>query len=491
MSKQVLVLFLITLFLFPSSALAEDVLSLDDFVKTAIKNNPSYQISAKEYLIALQTNKNAKSIEDWNLIASGAAVGASAAPSGGFSPTYQQTLNYSLGLEKYIAHTGTAVIIEHNNARVSADYPSITIGGTDVSALFPSSYYASNLSLSISQPLLKNAFGLATRMSLQMSDYALDLADIKLAEDWEDFIASLHEDYLTWQKCQKNVNIYQDKVKKVKDQLKLVKQQKRYGLSEDVDLVQIEQKVKAYEILLEQARMACEAQTKKILRFSGQDLSLKVKPAKFTDNNKLPDETAALNYLATNSNLKTTAELLVAIQKANLEIKSNATLPEANLVLQAKPSAFTSGFSDSISKIGDYNEYTVSVNTSRPIANSQANAEAKQAEEEYSKSLKERDNILLNAAIGLSTLYTNLEHIDKIIELQGKNLKLAKQRLKLEQQKYRQGRSSVFFTLQAEDELLLAENAHNDSRFTRKSIVNQINSFTDRYLIKYNDLLRI
>ncbi|MFH1684345.1 MAG: TolC family protein, partial [Candidatus Margulisiibacteriota bacterium] len=240
-------------------------LSLDSFIKTAIENNPSYKISAEEYLIAIEANKSAKSLEDWNLVASGVFQEANPAQMTSLSASYKKTASYSVGLNKYVARTGTAISLEHSNARVAADYSSAA------TAFNPASpYYVSSLSLSISQPLFKNAFGLATRNALQLSDYSLELAQLKLSEDWEDFITSLKADYLTWQKCHLNLAVYQDKVKTVENQIDLVKKQLRYGLSENLDLVQIEQKLQAYKIMLEQAKMACETQTRKILLSMGQ-----------------------------------------------------------------------------------------------------------------------------------------------------------------------------------------------------------------------------
>ncbi|MFH1347774.1 MAG: TolC family protein, partial [Candidatus Margulisiibacteriota bacterium] len=313
------------------------------------------------------------------------------------------------------------------------------------------------------------------------------------SEDWEDFISLLRGEYLTWQKCAINIGLVQDKVKTVEEQLALVKKQLRYGLSEDLDLVQLQQKLEGYRIMLEQAQLACDNQTNKIFQLMGQvgPSGAGVRPEKFVANGPVMDETMANSYLISDSNLKKTADIMVELQTTNLETKENAKNMDVNLVLSTKPNAFTEGFSDSLSRIGNYNENTVTITASRPLANDKAEAEAKEAELDHGKALKQRENILLNAKIGLSSLYTNLKRLSNIIKLNENNLKLAKQRLALEKKKFRQGRSSVYFVLQAEDDLLQAENSLNETAFAREIVINQIKTLTDRYLVEYKDILKL
>jgi hypothetical protein len=183
-----------------SAAPAADVLTLDQFIGAAVRHNPSYQIPARDYLIALEADKSARSLEDWNLVSSGFYSEGGGAPISTFSSTYAKSLGYSIGLEKYIAGTGTALELKHSNTRIESEHPAIDIPGIgtlDISP--PEKYYISDVSLSIVQPLLKNAWGLATKNALKMSDYSVQIAEIKLSEDWEGFITKLKSEYLTWQ----------------------------------------------------------------------------------------------------------------------------------------------------------------------------------------------------------------------------------------------------------------------------------------------------
>jgi len=490
--KRISVSVILLITIFTLSARAEEVLTLDSFIKTAIQNNPAYQASAKEYLVAIEANKSAHALEDWNLIAAGVLTGASASPTGGFSPTYQQVATYSLGAEKYIAATGTTIKIEHSNARYVAEYPTMTIPGLgtlDISPRTPS--YSPSLSIQIVQPLMKNGFGLAAKNGLKLSDYATKLATLKLSEDWEDFITRLHNEYLTWQLCHINVKLYQEKTKKVETQLSLTQKQVGYGLSEELDLVQMKQKLQGYKLMLEQSKMACQNQTQNILLLIGKEQNQELLPAKFKKDGSVLSESAALTYLAQSSNIKQTTNLLVEMQSTTLDTKKDATKPEVNLIGEFKPKGYGYGFSDSLSTIGNYAEYTLTVSASRPLANYQAKADAKQAELEYEKTLKTQENTLLNSKMGLTTLYTNLEYLTTMVELNNKNLELAQKRLTLEQKKFSQGRSSVYFLLQGEDDVLAAENSLNETIFAREKVINQIKALTDRYLVEYKDVLTL
>jgi outer membrane protein TolC len=493
LSKKIIWILVSLLFL-PGFAMGKEVLPLNDFIKAAVMTHPRYQISAKKYLIALESSKSEKSIEDWNLIASAFFQESAPAPVSGFSADYQKMIGYTVGVDRYFAQTGTNLKLEHSNSRTEADYPPVTIPGMGTFSFFPDSpYYVSSLSLTVTQPLLRNAFGLHKKNKIKISGFSLELAHIKLAEDWEDFIAFLRDEYLNWQSCHKNLKIYQDEIKTVQDQLNLVKRQLRYGLSEDLDLIQIRQKLQAYKITLETAKMSCETQARRILKIMGK--------ANVNSGNIIPEESfkvsslfpekTAVSYLTENSNLKRTTDLIASIQGKNLETKKDKELADVTLVGELRPNAFASKFSESLSKIGDYSEYTISLNASRTLFNQKAEAEAKKAGEEYEKTIKQNQDTLLNAEIALSTLYTNLKYMEKIIELNKKNLSLARERLALEKKKFNQGRSSIFFVLQAEDEALQAQSRANETVFSREKIINQIKSFTDRYLIEYKDVLKL
>ncbi|MEA3492881.1 MAG: TolC family protein [Candidatus Margulisiibacteriota bacterium] len=486
MSKYITIL--LCLLVMPSVAFGATTLTQDKFIKQAIKNNPSYQISAQEYMIALEQNKSTRSLEDWNLVLSGLWNESSPPPLSSFSAQYRKTAGYTVGLEKYIADTGTAIQLEHSNTRFDSKYPP---GSSAFNP--PSKYYLSSISLTIVQPLLKNAWGLATKNALKMSGYSLKLAKIKLSEDWEDLISLLRKEYLTWQKCVKNISLVKGQVKTVKNQLALTKRQLKYGLSEELDVVQLEQKLEAYRIMLEQAILVCDTQTQKIFQLMGQRgaNSANAYPDKFIPNGSIMDAATAGSYLRSSSNIKRTADILVDLQTTNLETKENAKQIDVNLVLSAKPNAFTEGLSDSLTKIGQYSEKTISVTASRPLGNDQAEAEAEKAKIEYNKSIKQRENILLNANLGLSSLYTNLKRLSNMVKLNENSLKLAKKRSILEKRKFNQGRSSVFFVLQADDDMLKAENSLNETIFSREEIINQIKTLTDRYLVEYKDVLKL
>ncbi|KPJ68594.1 hypothetical protein AMJ44_06210 [candidate division WOR-1 bacterium DG_54_3] len=486
--------FLSFLFLLSGSTFGQEILTLEEFIKTSITSHPRYRISAQEYLIALETNKSEKSIEDWNLIVSAVFQEATPAPLSAISADYQKSTGYSVGVKRYLAQTGTDIKLEHRNTRITAKYPSLSIPGVDPSLFYPDSpYYISDLSLTITQPLLQNAFGLHKKNRIKIADYSLDLAQIKLGEDWEDFITGLRQEYLDWQRCHLNVKIFRDKVKTVENQMDLVKKQIRYGLSEELEMVQIRQKLQSYNILLEQAKMACETQTKRIIRIMGKpELKAEaVQPQELAESSEVYPETSSLSYLNQNSNLRRTADLLVLIQETNLETKSDEELLDMKLSAQYRPNAYAKGFGESLSRIGDQSEYTITLNASRDLPNQKAEAEASKAEEEYRKALKEKEDVLLNAEISLSNLYTNLHYLNRMLELNQNNLKLAKERLSLEQKKFNQGRSSIFFVLQAEDDLLQAESTRYETIFAREKVINQIKSFTDRYLAEYESVLKL
>ena len=416
------------LVLFSGVSFSQSVLTMDDFIKSAIRNNPRYQISAREYLAALQKNKADHSIEDWNLIASGTYFDSYPATSNPLTPKYQNVLGYSIGTEKYFVASGTGLKIEHGNTRTRIEYPPEFAPTLSSLGFSTEPYYISNLSVTITQPLLKNAFGTATRKGLEISDFALKLAEYKLQEDWEDFIRSLRDEYLNWQECHLLVEVQEKKLNRIKAQLALLKRQYSYGLSEDIDIVQTRQQEAVYILMLEQSRMNCTGQLQKIIGLMGRKNAKTdgIIPEKVVKKDINFGEEQALQYLNSKSNVKRAADLVVDMQKKSLDISGDAELMDVNLIMRANPNAYENQFSDSISKIGEHNDYSVTVRASRGLFNDQAEANKKKAQEQYEKSKAERDEILLNSQVGLSTLYSNLKYIETLIKLSETNFKLAR-----------------------------------------------------------------
>jgi len=463
---------------------AEQEITLDDFIGTAIENNPRYRITAEEYLIALYSDRSAQSIGDLNLIASALWTESYPSPLSYFT-SYQNTVGYSVGLEKLFPETGTSVKLEQGTLKTRSETAAIPGFPS-----FPDEAYTSNITLSIVQPLMKDAFGLITKKSLEISSRSRELAEIKLTEDWEDFIAYLTDEYRRWQLCHTNVELYRNKLKRVESQLYLVERQRKLGLSEELDLIQIRQKFQGYKLMLEQAKMDCETQSKRVKRVIGrEDNTEELVPDEFESNGTVPPEEIAMSYLNAKSNIKSTADLLVRIQKTNFEMKENETLPELTLVMEANPNSYADNLDDSYTEIGTYRDYTVSLNASRPLFNDAADAERDRAREEYEKAMDERKDIMLQSQIGLEGLYINLKYLDTMLKLNEHDLELAEERLRLEKEKYDQGRNTIFFVLQAEDDLLEAENRKNGTLFARESVINQIKLFTDQYALDYSDVI--
>lgn len=133
----------------------------------------------------------------------------------------------SVSLQKLFPSTGTSLSATYSNSLISS-----SSGALQRSAV----------SLSLSQSLVQNAFGILTRMQEKKIDIDADIIRYQVLETYEEYMSSLIQIYIDWYRTEENLRAGRKTLEFNRNLLHLVQRKQRFriALPEDVYKIELE-----------------------------------------------------------------------------------------------------------------------------------------------------------------------------------------------------------------------------------------------------------
>ncbi len=450
------------------------VLTIEDFLNVALTTHPLMAKTKAEYFSQLKSIESVNGINDWNLFLSTSYTKGYGVQGTTLYNSESEIYQINGGTSALLADTGTRLSIA-SNTLLMRKIPSF-LGGV-------SNVYSTNLNLSISQPILRNAFGKLDRHPLVLALYSTELTDLKYSEDIEDFYKTLVDEYLSWQLAYTTLKITKEQLSKAKEQVDLVSQQYNKGVSEKIDLIQAKQNLKAKSI---QNLSANQDYTNKLLIINSRMGSIDI------DNQSLLPQTnimltlgiskeESILHIKQNSSLSKTLKLQEKIQEATLAYKKDQIQPSAELFLTKTLGTAVDNSSTLISNFGTQAPLTFGIKMETGLNNTLVDKELQSADFALKKTKKQTEEILKYSIDGITTIFDNIEKLDMIIAETEELLALSKEHADLEEKRYKQGRSSLYFVIVAQDQLLNIKLQLESLKTTKSMLLNQLASQLDSY----------
>jgi len=113
--------------------------------------------------------------------------------------------------------------------------------------------------------------------------------------------------------------------------------------------------------------------------------------------------------------------------------------------------------------------------------NTAANKEEQAARERLTKIQKENENIMKDSVDGLLTIYQNIKSLDEMIRENEELVNLSIEFAALEEKKFKQGRSSLYFLINAQDKLLGTKMHLASLKSSKMLLINKLSSLLDTY----------
>ncbi|MFP4466505.1 MAG: TolC family protein [Candidatus Goldiibacteriota bacterium] len=416
--------------LFIAAFLRAEEITIDNFIQTAVKNDPAFQ----EILADMAQIKYSKALalpaEDLILSVKG-QYGFSADT----GETGAQTTDISLS--KLFLPAGT---------RLNADYSIITAGSSNSGG--QSSFHAY-----ISQPLAENAFGSADRMLAEIQDYAMETAEYQTIEAYEEYLASIIKLYFSWYSNHAALKAAEAALKESNNLIDNITEKKEAGI--------------AYEMDVNKARLQNINRKENLIRIKQQYTESEnlIKTALRTGNNITPSDPGIYNNSKIPSEINEDRIYEKSRTKKILELLSKkAGVSEARAFNSLLPGVdMTAGYktdgSGAFLRAPAEHTYYTGFRIDFPVPFSGRNrAEFETAKLEKHKTELRLNRDSLSLAASLSSVFSEIQSGRKIAELAKEKHEIALKILNDEKQYFNRTRSSF-------NSLIDAVNAAEDARF--------------------------
>jgi outer membrane protein len=366
---------------------------------------------------------------------------------------------------------------------------------------------SSDVSITVTQPLIRNRGNFVNRLNLMMARGRLRGAEYSLKANLLTAVNTAENAYWDVVQARENLRVQESARKLAEESLKLSERQLALGAISPLDIYNPQQQLATAELGVSQARYALELVEDTLRRQMGVDLDPAVRklPIEVTESVELPVESIRYDTeqevnkaIAGRPELKAAAVSL-DIDDLSIAQAKNEILPNLSLVGQYMTqgvggifyqrtnvfdnsgtsstivTAIPGGFGDSLSQMFGFGfpVYSVGATLTLPIKSHAAVADMADAVVS-----KKRDALTLRTTqqqVRLDVLMsiTNLEMSKESVKLASVARGFAQKNLDAENQKYQLGTDPVLFVLQAQNTLVQAESAVVTNQVgLRRSILN-------------------
>ncbi len=395
-----------------------------------------------------------------------------------FSPESVDQSLLSASLGKQVWKTGAYLSVELEKTLSENEYPA----GYMFTA--PSESDEQQLSVTFSQPLMKNFMGSQSNLAYDLSIQSSNITLLQSREAQEQFLFTMMDAYLDWLASSEEVAINAQRFELSRIQASEIKKRYDKNYVEKLDWLRAQdsRRLSEQQYLLSQARFA--AKTQSLAHLSNMPELLSMKPDfslyEFPD---LPN----LENLIENSKQSSRNMQLLDVQQQQLkrQIKSlkDETRPELNLNMRAAyKSEDQDGLPPGSTTSDDGQDYSVGLNFKKPLGRSAAKNDYRKTELQLEQLALDKQYAQMELEANIRNLYIQLQQMKKILALNEDLVKAAELTTREEERVYQQGRSDLTKVITSRDQawnvkLQFASNAVNYHK-----LYLQLNALTDTLL---------
>lgn len=406
---------------------------------------------------AAQSIPEAKSVFDTFLEGSASYILDKSANINPIFGTRSDYVLWNLGLSKEIAPTGTTLGISLDNSWEKTT-GSLVVGGQPI--IPPFGNWEPVLGISLSQPLMKNAFGMNDRGQVEEARHGYASADHEIRYEVDKVIYKALGDYWTLYFTRKQIKALKQAIGFAQQFLSTTLEERRLGIAEETDVLNARAnliKIKTEHDAFKQLELTAEEKLRTDLELDpDQELVLsdrlppKIRIRSGVDGMIAEAMTRRGDYLAAVEELRR--------QRVRLKMARNKRWPQLDLVSTLELNEISRSYA---SALGGMNNPNVSVGLmlSVPLENRAARAGARRAEADKARVLYALKNIENDIANQITRLAKAVGDRLTIVENARKEWGLNLEKQKLELAKLKQGRSSNDLVKRFQDDTINSQRA--------------------------------
>ncbi len=433
---------------------AEDmrVLTLKDCIELGMKNNFQVKKSKYDLFSAREGTRQVKSQYEPQI---NCRLGRTEVKNQGMEAMNVEKTEkdmLSIGLNKKFYSSGGLLSLTWENEKSDNNYTSGNFSGLANPA------YESDMTLAYSQPLVSNFAGNNNKKYMQISKSGEGIAELSLRAQKNILLNKIENAYFDLNFSGRNLEIQKVFLKRSKKLLSINKKKLKDGLLEEVDIIATEASVTLREAAILLAKDSVQNAKDKLKNIIGlpqeNNYSFVVEDFAGFKHQELNKEEVIKTALLKRPDLKI-IENNIEINLLTTKIKRNEKLPSLALDGQYGVNGYGEDWSD------DYNSlepsWYVGLNLVFSPFNKQSNSLINQSEYAHKKNITESSEQKFAIITDCRNICRRINTQALYVQAVYKSLKLQEKKLKLEEVKFNQGRSSIQWILNFQDDLNRSE----------------------------------
>ena len=366
------------------------------------------------------------------------------------------TVQGVISLEQFFP-TGTTVAVEGNSIM------------TD-SSLYQDNFYSTRLGITFTQALLRGLGPGVNLARLRQAQLDTRLSEYELRGFTEFLVADVEKTYWDYALARRQIEIFEESLKLAKQQLSETEELISVGRLAEAELPAVQAEVAAQEQGLINARSSMESIRLRLLRLLNppgirrfqRKIDLIHQPT--LPEVKLDDVEL---YIAVSMRMRPDLnQARLGILRDDLELvrTKNGLLPLMDLFVTLGKSGYSDSFGGSVSNINEGNYDAVAgLRFQYPFLNRDAKAQHERATLNRDQAEKALANLSQLAEVDVRTAYIEVNRAKQQITASSATRKFDEEKLRIETEKFRVGKSTSFLVAQAQRDLLVSRIAEVQS----------------------------
>jgi outer membrane protein TolC len=378
------------------------------------------------------------------------------------------TVDGFINLEQFFP-TGTTVALEGSSSGTDASYDS-------------ERFYATRFGMTITQAILQGYGSEVNLAALRQAALDKRLSEYELRGFTESLVAQLERTYWDYALARRQIEIFEESLNLVRQQLSETRELIAVGRLAEAELPAVQAEVAGQEQGLINARSNLESVRLRLLRLlNPPGPGLWQREIVLIHQPTLPEITLENieRYVAVAMRMRPLLnEARLGILRGDLELvkTKNGLLPVIDLFITLGKSGYADSFGASFSDLNeDSYDALAGVRFEYPLRNREAKALHQRALLSREQSRNALDNLSQLVEVDVRTTYIEVNRAKQQIDASAATRKFNEEKLRIETEKLRVGKSTSFLVAQAQRDLLV-------SRITEvQTIANYLKALVDLY----------
>ncbi|MBN2225917.1 MAG: TolC family protein [candidate division Zixibacteria bacterium] len=475
--------------LFESAIVPEaraNTISLDEFLTSIQQRHPLIIWENLTPEIERANRERYLADQDWRLDARQSLYTVKPVTTSSFQPSRITEVKLDASLGRTLWSTGGAFSMAWSSARTDQTLPGLTFpseSGPVAISTGASRLYEHRLSLTYSQPLLRDFGGRLDRLEYDLSTYNVTVAELEAVENQEDFLRDLGLQYLDWVFLQEQVLIAERRLQLAEEQLEQTTEKHEANLIDKVDVLRAEDAVRTARQNMVLLRSRFDARRAE-LAVLAQDTGInEMIPA--YDIYALADlpsvEESSAQIAAGSRRLQVLAQRRDQFRERRSGFAETGR-PSLNLDLGVGLTGGDNGFGNSLEMTKP--DFSVAFAFTQAIGANAAESDVARSDIEIRRLEAQMDLTTLNLQSILTGLLIQLYELERVLELNQEEIESAARRTEEEVKLYEQGRGELTFVIQSRDNEQNARLTYAGNAIAYHKLLLQYRALTDQLLTR-------